>query len=151
MNNIKEQVEKDLKTALLAGDKQTVSVLRGLKGSILNVEIEKGAREQGLPNDQVMAVLTKESKKRQESAEMYKQGGSPDRATAELEEKAIIDQYLPQQMGDDELGKIIDEAIAKTGASGPQAMGQVIGAVKQQTAGTADGGRIAALVKAKLA
>src|SRR6185503_16408859 len=136
--NLKEQIEKDLKTALLAGDKQSALVLRGLKSTILNVEIEKGAREQGLPNDQVMAVFAKEAKKRQESADMYQQGGSPDRAKAELEEKTIIEKYLPKQMDDDELAKIIDEAIASIGAAGPQAMGQVIGTVKGKVGGQAD-------------
>ncbi len=148
--NLKEQIEKGLKTALLAGDKQTALVLRGLKSTILNVEIEKNAREQGLPDDQVIAVFAKEAKKRQESADMYTQGNSPDRAKAELEEKAIIEKYLPQQMGDDELAKIIEEVIASTGAAGPQAMGQVIGAVKAKVGGQADGGRIAQMVKAKL-
>ncbi|MEI7682945.1 MAG: GatB/YqeY domain-containing protein [Candidatus Saccharibacteria bacterium] len=147
---IKEQIDIDLKTALLGGDKQTASVLRGLKGAILNVEIEKKAREAGLPEAEVLAVLTKQAKQRQESADMYVQGNSPDRAQAELEEKATIEKYLPKQMGDEELASIVDTVIADTGATGPQAMGQVIGAVKQQTAGQADGGRIAQLVKAKL-
>lgn len=149
--SIKEQIEIDLKTAMLAGDKPVVTVLRGLKGAILNVEIAKNAREQGLPEEEVLAILTKQAKQRQESADMYVQGNSPERATAELAEKVIIEKYLPQQMGDDELTAIIEKVIASTGANGPQAMGQVIGAVKAQTAGTADGGRIAALVKEKLA
>ncbi len=148
---IKEQIDQDLKTAMLAGDSQAVSVLRGLKGAILNVEIQKGTREQGLSDEEVIAVFTKEAKKRQESAEMYKQGNSPDRAKAEEEEKAIIDKYLPQQLSDADLAVIVDEAILATGAAGPQAMGQVIGAVKAKTAGQADGGRIAAMVKEKLA
>lgn len=149
--SLKEQIDQDLKTAMLAGDKQTVTVLRGLKGAVLNVEIANNSRDKGLTDDEVIAVFGKEAKKRQESAEMYKQGNSPDRAQAELEEKAIIDKYLPQQLGDDELAQIIDEAIVSTGAQGPQAMGQVIGAVKAKTAGQADGARIAQLVKEKLA
>lgn len=149
--SLKEQIDQDLKAAMLAGDKQTVTVLRGLKGAVLNVEIANNSRDKGLTDNEVIAVFGKEAKKRQESAEMYKQGNSPDRAQAELEEKAIIDKYLPQQLGDEELAKIIDEAIASTGAQGPQAMGQVIGAVKAKTAGQADGARIAQLVKEKLA
>jgi uncharacterized protein YqeY len=149
--NLKQQLDADLKTALLAGDSQTATVLRGLKSAVLNVEIEKGAREQGLPEPDVLAILGKEAKKRQESADMYRQGNSPERAEAEEQEKAIIEKYLPKQMEDDELAKLVDEAIASTGASGPQAMGQVIGAVKAKTAGQADGARIAALVKEKLA
>ncbi len=148
--SIKEQIEVDLKTAMLGGDKQTATVLRGLKGAVLNVEIQNGSREQGLTDEEMITVLAKEAKKRQESAEMYQQGGSPDRAEAELAEKVIIEKYLPQQMSETELIALIDKVIADTSAAGPQAMGQVIGAVKAQTAGTADGGRIAALVKEKL-
>lgn len=146
----KEQIEVDLKTAMLAGDKPVVTVLRGLKGAILNVEIAKKAREQGLPEEEVIAILTKQAKQRQESADMYVQGNSPERAEAELAEKVIIEKYLPKQMADDELNSVIDKVIAELGVAGPQAMGQVIGAVKQQTAGQADGGRIAQAVKAKL-
>jgi uncharacterized protein YqeY len=149
--SLKQQIDQDLKTALLGGDKQTVTVLRGLKGAILNVEIEKGNRDQGLADSEALAVLTKQAKQRQESADMYTQGNSPERAKAELEEKAIIENYLPQQMTDDELATIIDKVITDSGAVGPQALGQVIGAVKQQTVGQADGGRIAQMVKAKLA
>ncbi len=147
---LKQQLDKDLKTALLAGDQQRVTTIRGLKSVILYAEVAAGAREQGLEDAAIIVLLAKESKKRQESADLYKQGGSEDRATAELEEKAIIDSYLPKQMGDEELTKIVDAAIAEVGATGPQAMGQVIGQVKQQTAGQADGGRIAQLVKARL-
>ena len=148
---IKERIDQDLKTAMLAKDAQTVSVLRGLKGAVLNVEIANNSRDKGLTDDEVIAVLAKESKKRQESAEMYKQGNSPERAEAEEQEKAIIDKYLPQQLSDGDLAALVDEAIVSTGAQGPQAMGQVIGAVKAKTAGQADGARIAQLVKEKLA
>jgi uncharacterized protein len=148
---LKQQIDQDLKTAMLAKDTQTVSVLRGLKGAVLNVEIQNNSRDTGLTDQEVIAVFTKEAKKRQESAEMYKQGNRPEKAQAEEEEKAIIDKYLPQQLTDEELATIIDEAITSTGAQGPQAMGQVIGAVKGKVAGQADGGRIAAMVKEKLA
>lgn len=148
---IKEQLDADIKAAMLGGDKQKATTLRGLKSAILYVEVAKGSRETGgLSDDEVIEVLGKEAKKRQESADLYAKGGSMDKAEAELTEKAIIQAYLPAQLGDDELNEIIAKVIADTGASGPQAMGQVIGAVKQQTAGRADGGRIAQLVKEKL-
>lgn len=146
----KEQIEIDLKTALLAGDKQKATVLRGLKAAILNVEVERHIRDTGLPEDDVIAVLTKQSKQRQESADMYVQGNSPDRAKNEIDEKVIIDAYLPEQLGDEELSEIIDDVIANLAASGPQAMGQVIGGVKQRVGGRADGARVAAAVKEKL-
>lgn len=147
---IKEQLEQDIKQAMLAGDKDTVTVLRGLKGAVLNAEIAGGNREQGLDDAAVIDVFAKEAKKRQESADLYTQGGDQDRANKELAEKAIIEKYLPAQLSDEELNKLIDEAIADTEASGPQAMGQVIGKVKAATAGQADGARIAQAVKEKL-
>lgn len=147
---LKQQIEQDLKTALLAGDKDRALVLRSLKSAILYVEVAKGARDSGLPDEEVAAILAKEAKKRQESADLYKQGGDEARAAAELAEKAIIDAYLPKQLSDEELIQIIETVIANLGASGPQAMGQIIGAVKKQTAGTADGAKIAQLVKERL-
>lgn len=147
---LKQQIEQDLKTALLAGDKDRALVLRSLKSAILYVEVAKGARDSGLPEAELTAILAKEAKKRQESADLYKRGGDEARATTELAEKAIIETYLPKQLSDEELIQIIDAVIADLGASGPQAMGQVIGAVKQKTAGTADGAKIAQLVKERL-
>lgn len=148
---IKQQLDQDLKTALLAGDKQTATVLRGLKGAILNVEIAQMKRDQGLAEDEVLAVLGKEVKKRQESADLYKQAGQQDRGEAELAEKQIIEKYLPKQMSDEELVEVIDTVISETSAEGMQAMGQVIGKVKARVGAQADGARIAQLVKEKLA
>lgn len=148
--SIKEQLDADIKAAMLAGDKTLVTTLRGLKSAILNVEVAEGIRDSGLPDNRVLEVFVKEAKKRQDSADMYAQGGSQERVDAELAEKAVIEKYLPKQLSDDELIVIIDKAIESAGANGPQMMGQVIGLVKQETAGTADGGRIAALVKGRL-
>jgi uncharacterized protein YqeY len=95
-------------------------------------------------------LLAKEAKKRQESADLYVQAGDQVRADAELAEKAIIEAYLPAQLSEAELVALIDEAIAATGASGPQGMGQVIGAVKAKAGASADGALVARLVKEKL-
>ena len=146
----KQQIEQDLKKAMLSGDKALVSVLRGLKSSILNVEIAQGSREQGLSEDIVLDVLAKESKKRQESADLYAQAGDLDRQKAELSEKASIDIYLPAQMTDEELATIIDNVAQQAGGLSKQNMGQIIGKVKQQTAGKADGARIAKAVKERV-
>lgn len=145
-----QQIEQDLKQALLAGDKQTVETLRGLKGALLNEAIFQNARDSGLPDDQIQKVLARESKKRQEAADLYKQGGAQDKAGAELAEKAIIDKYLPEQMSQDEVAKIVGEEIAKAGSPTMQDMGKIIGAVRGRTQGQADGGLIAKLVKEKL-
>lgn len=147
---IKQQIDDDIKTAMLAGEKQLVQTLRGLKSAILNAEVAKGSRETGLSDEEVIEVLTKEAKKRVESAEMYKQGGDEARHQAEMVEKAVIEKYLPAQLTDEELGSIVDAEVQKLEDPSPQAMGQVIGAVKAKTAGQADGGRIAQLVKERL-
>lgn len=148
--DIKGQIEIDLKQAMLAGDKPLVSTLRGLKSAILYEEVAKGSREQGLPEADTLAVLTKEAKKRQESADLYRQGGDNERAGAELAEKAVIERYLPAQINDEELNKIIDEVITELGANDLKQIGPVIAAVKQRCKGSADSGRIAAGVKARL-
>jgi uncharacterized protein YqeY len=147
---LKARIDQDLKSALLAGDKVLATTLRGLKSVILYAEVAKGARDEGLADDEIVVLLSKEAKKRQESADLYRQGGNEEKAAAELAEKQVIETYLPTQLSDEELVKMVDEAIASVGAAGPAAMGQIIGAVKQQTAGQADGSRIAQLVKERL-
>ncbi len=147
---IKATIDQDLKAAMLGGDKTLATTLRGLKAAILNVEIAEGKRDTGLSEDTVISLLQKEAKKRQESADLYEQGGSIEKRDAELSEKVIIEQYLPAQLSEAEITQLVDEAIQATGASGMQAMGQVIGAVKAKTGASADGAVIARLVKEKL-
>lgn len=148
--SIKQQIDSDIKTAMLAGDKETVTTLRGLKAVILNAEVAKNAREAGLADDEVVALLQKEAKKRQESADLFAQGGNTEKQQAELTEKEIIGKYLPQQMDEAELVGVVDSVIAELGVSGMQAMGQVIGVVKAKTGASADGAMIARIVKDKL-
>lgn len=147
---LEQQLEQDIKAALLAGDSTKATTLRGLKASLLNVKVAQGKRDSGLSDEEVLKVFAKEAKQRQESADMYVQGGSQDKADAELVEKAIIEAYLPAQLSEDEISKLIDEAIAASGASGQQAMGRVIGQVKAKAGASADGAVIARLVKEKL-
>jgi uncharacterized protein YqeY len=147
---LKERLDQDLKAALLGGDKVLATTLRGLKSVILNAEIATGVRDTGLPDAEIITLFAREAKKRQESADLYKQGGSEERASAELAEKEIIQKYLPQQLSDEELGEAIDGVIAGMDVSGPQAMGQVIGAVKKTVGSQADGARIAQMVKERL-
>jgi uncharacterized protein YqeY len=148
---LEDKLEQDLKTALLAKDARRVSVLRGLKSVLLNVKVAEGKRESGLQDDEVLAIFAKEAKKRQESADLYKQGGDEDRQSDELAEKAIIEEYLPEQLSEEELGKLVDEAIAATGAKEPKDMGKVIGMVRSKAGAGADGGLIAKIAKEKLA
>ena len=146
---IKQRIEEDLKKAMLAGDRPLVEVLRGLKSAILYEEVSEGVRDAGLSNDKVVALLQKEAKKRQDSADLYDRGGSPERQEKELAEKAIIQNYLPEQMSDDEILNLVDEAVLVVG-NDVKNMGQIIGVVKQKTAGRAVGAVIARLVKSRL-
>jgi uncharacterized protein YqeY len=148
---IEEQLEKDIKTALLARDSVTATTLRGLKSVLLNVKVASGKRDSGLGDEEVLPIFAKEAKKRQESADLYVQGGAQDKADAELVEKAIIETYLPKQLSEEEITKLVEAAIAETGASGPAGMGQVIGHVKAKAGASADGGVIARIAKEKLA
>jgi uncharacterized protein YqeY len=147
---LEQKLEQDIKAALLSGDKTRATTLRGLKSVLLNVKVATGKRDSGLADEEVLKVFTKESKQRQESADLYKQGGSQEKADAELAEKAVIDAYLPEQLSEDEIAKMVDEVITRTGAQGPQAMGQVIGQVKAKAGAAADGAVIARLAKEKL-
>lgn len=149
--SIKEQLDVDIKTAMLSGDKVLVTTLRGLKSAILYAEVAAGNRESGgLSDSAIIDLFSKESKKRQESADLYRKGGNLEKATAEEAEKSVIEQYLPAQLTDTELEAVVKRIIAELGVSGPQAMGQVIAKVKAETAGQADGGRIAQIVKGSL-
>jgi len=146
---LKQQIEQDLKAALLSGDKARALTLRNIKSVILYAEVAKGSREEGLGDDEIIGLLTKAAKQRQESADLYVKGGSEDRAQVELTEKALIESYLPKQLSDDELRIVIDTVVAELGVS-PKAMGPVIAATKQKTQGAADGARIAQMVKERL-
>lgn len=148
---LEQRIEQDLKAALLSGNRDQATLLRGLKSALLYAKVAAGKRDEGLTDDEIIAVLGKEAKKRQESADLYIKGGNEGRAGAELAEKKIIETYLPEQLSEDELKKMINETVARLGATDAKAMGQIIGAVKAKTAGAADGAVIARLVKERLA
>ena len=146
---IETQLEQDIKTAMLAGAKDRVLTLKTIKSVLLSAKVAGGTRDSLLPDADVITLFSKEAKKRQESADLYKQGGNDVKAEAELSEKAIIETYLPAQLSAAEIAAIIDEVIAQLGDKA--AMGPVIGQVKARTNGAADGALIAKLVKEKLA
>lgn len=149
--SLEARISQDLKAAMLAGQQQRVLTLRGIKSSLLYAKVaNKNNRDDALPDSEVLALLSRESKKRQESADLYIQGGSQEKADAELAEKAIIDDYLPAQLSESEIKELIENAVTSLGATTPAQMGQVIGAVKQQAGAAADGALIARLVKERL-
>jgi uncharacterized protein YqeY len=148
---VQDKIESDLKSALLAGEKAKVETLRGLKSAILNEAIAQGAKDSGLDDGQIQKVLSKESKKRSEAAELYKKGGNEERAEAELAEKAVIDAYLPEQADESQITAAVDKAMAGMESPTMADMGKIIGAVKTELGAGADGGTVARIVKEKLA
>lgn len=145
--SIKQQIETDIKKAMLAGDKTLVTTLRGLKSTILYAEVASGARDKGLDEQTVITLLQKEAKKRHESAALFRQGNNNEKAAAEEQEAKIIAQYLPAQLDSAELESIVRETVKKLGLTERSQMGQLIGAVKQQVGATANGADIARLAK----
>ena len=148
---LKSQLDNDLKAALLSGDRFRAEVLRGLKAVILNEEVSQGKRDEGLNDETIEKLIAREVKKRQDSATQYEAAGRPELVEAERAESKVIEGYLPAQLSEDDIKNAITETISTLGVSGPQAMGQVIGAVKGKLGNTADGGTIARLVKEALA
>ena len=150
MSTLKEQVQQDLHTAMKAHDKVRSGTLRMALTAITTEEVAgDSARE--LTDDEVLKVLAKEAKKRKEAREAFAGAGRDELAATEAAELEILEAYLPAQLDDAELERIVDAAIADTGASGMQAMGQVMKAAQSAVAGRADGGRVAAIVRARLA
>jgi uncharacterized protein YqeY len=150
MAELKDRLQSDLTASMKARDELTTATLRMVLTAIGNEEVAGKAARQ-LSDDEVLKVIAREAKKRREAADAFTAGGRPDRAERELAEGAVLDGYLPAQLSDDELGALVAEAIAEAGASGPQAMGAVMKLVGPKVAGRAEGGRVAAAVKAALA
>jgi len=148
---LEDRLTQDLKAAMLAGQQQRVMTLRGLKSSLLYAKVaQKSPRDEPMADEAVLELFAREAKKRQESAELYTQGGSPEKAETELTEKAIIEEYLPAQLSEDEVTKLVDRAIAELEATDVSKMGQVIGKVRAEAGMTADGALIARLVRERL-
>jgi uncharacterized protein YqeY len=140
---ILEQVQADTREAMKAGERERVAALR-----LVTDALQKDLKEGG---DDEVAVLRRERKRRLEAAEAYREGGSEDRAAAEESEAREIERYLPAEISDDELNAAVDAAIAETGASASGDMGKVMGAVMPKVGGRADGKRVSAAVRERLA
>jgi uncharacterized protein YqeY len=149
MSTLKDKLKADLTASLKARDEVRLRTVRMALAAVGVEEVAgKAARE--LSDDEVVKVLAKEAKKRREAAEAFGNAGRAEQAQAELDEQAVLEEYLPAQLSDEELAGLVDAAVAETGASGPQAMGQVMKAVNPKVAGRAEGGRVAAAVRARL-
>jgi len=147
---LKDTIQNDMKAALLGGDRLVGDTLRNLKAAILDEEVKQNKRDEGLADDEIEKIIAREVKKRNESITVYEQNGRPELAEDERKEAEVLSRYLPEQLSEDKLREIIAAKIAELEVGGPQAMGQVIGAVKQQVGNTADGAAIARIVKEKL-
>ena len=147
---LEQQIDQDLKAALLGGDKLKVETLRGLKSVMLYAKVAAGSRDQAMTDETVIQLLAKEVKKRQESIELYERGGNPTMADKERAEKEIIEAYLPEQLSEEKLGELIESTVAELGANDMSVMGKVIAGVKEKAGGAADGAVIARLVKERL-
>ncbi len=147
---LKEQIQNDMKTALLGGNRFKGDVLRNLKAAILDGEIAAGKRDTGLEDSEIEKIIAKEVKKRHESALIYEQNSREESANLEREEAEVLMQYLPAQLSEAEIKVVVDTEIEKLAAVDGKMMGQVIGAVKAKLGNTADGATIAKLVKQAL-
>jgi len=143
---LKERIEGDIKKAMLAKDKDRLRALRAIKASILLVETEKGTNG-AISEDKEISILMKAVKQRKESADIYTQQGRPELAKGEMDELAIIEEYLPKQLSEEELKEKLSEIIKRIGASTPKDMGKVMGVATKELAGTADGKMVSTIVK----
>ncbi len=142
-----DRIQSDMKAALLGGDRFVGETLRNLKAAILNEEVALKKRDSGLSNEEIEKIIAREVKKRKESMAIYDQNGRPELAETEQKEADILAVYLPRQLDASEIREIAQEIITSTGATGPSAMGQVIGGVKSKVGNTADGALVARIVK----
>lgn len=145
-----ETINNDIKKAMLARDKVTLEALRGIKKDFLEAKTAPGANGE-LSDDTALKILTKMAKQRRESAKIYSEQNRPELASAELAEVAVIEQYLPKQLSDEELTAELTKIIAAVGASSPADMGKVMGTATKALAGRAEGRAISAKVKELLA
>ena len=148
---LRERFSEDLKTAMKAGEKRRLSTIRLIQAALKDKDIElRGVGKGPASEEDILALLQKMIKQRQESIVMYEQGGRAELAQQEREEAEVINSYLPRQMDETEIGAAIDAAIAETGAASVKDMGKVIAKLRADYAGRMDFGKVSGLVKAKL-
>lgn len=147
---LKEKLREDLKKAMFAKDEVSVSTLRMLISAIGYYEIQKGGAGYEATDEDIESVIAKEVKQRRDAIEQFMAGGREDLVGKETKEMAVLEQYLPAQMSEDEVRRHVDEAITKVGATSQQDMGKVMGVLMQVTKGKADGSLVSKIVREKL-
>ena len=150
MSELKDRLRSDLTASMKAREKVRTATLRMVLAAIATEEAA-GSTQRSLSDDEVTKLLVRETKKRREAAEAFDKGGRVDDAANERAESEILSDYLPKPLTDEELSQLVAAAIAETGASGMKEMGKVMKVVNSQVAGRADGARVAAEVKSRLA
>ena len=146
---LKETLKSDLTEAIRSSDKVVSGTIRMVLTAITNEEVS-GKEARVLSDEEIITVLSREGKKRREAAEEFAKAGRTDRAADEKAEGEVITKYLPAQLSEDDIKKLIAAAVISTGAAGPADMGKVMGVIKPKIAGKADGGLVSSLVKAAL-
>jgi hypothetical protein len=150
---VKERLEAEMKEALRAKDADRLSCIRMLRSQLQTREValraERG-RDYQLTDDEALAVVQSYAKQRRDSIDSYRQGGREELAASEERELAIVESYLPRQLDDAELGRIVQEVIAASGATSPRDMGAVIKGVMAKTQGAVDGRRVSSAVRTAL-
>jgi uncharacterized protein YqeY len=151
-DDLRGRIEEELKLAIRSQDKRRMATLRLIAAAIKDRDIQaRGTGKDDTPTEaDLQALLMKMIKQRKESAEMYEKGGRPDLAAQEREEIAIIEEFLPRQMTDEEIAEAVDAVIGEVGAQSLKDMGKVMGALKGKYAGRMDMGKASRLVKEKL-
>jgi uncharacterized protein YqeY len=149
--SLTERIDADLKDAMRAREAMRLGVLRMLKAAFKNTAIEKGGAEAQLDDAEATQVIRKQVKQRRDSFESFEKGGRPELAEKEKAEIAILEQYLPAQIGAEELSRLVREAIAEAGATSKAQMGAVMKALGPKVAGRADGRTISQEVQKQLA
>ena len=145
MSDLVLRIQNDLVAAMKKRDELSLSVLRMLKSAIQMAQIEKG-RDLALSEDEVLVIVRRLIKQRNEAAEMYRSGGAQDRADRELDEAKVLDSYQPEQLSDEEIEKIVTDILPLVGATGLKDMGKVMGKAVAAVKGRAEGERIKKMV-----
>lgn len=146
----KQELREELKQSMLARDEFKTSVLRMLISAIGYLEIQKGGAGYEATEEDVMTTIEKQAKQRKDSIEQYEKAGRNDLADKEKLELKMLEKYLPEQMNEEEIKTLVKEAIVQTGASNPQDMGKVMGALMPKTKGKADGSLVSKIVREEL-
>jgi uncharacterized protein YqeY len=145
---LRDRIADEMRAAMKAREQTRVSTLRMLMAGMKNTQVEKGHE---LDDEEVLEVIAREAKRRRESIDAFEKGGRSELVEKEAAELAVLESYLPERLSDDELGALVDEAIAESGASSPKEMGNVMKVLMPKLKGRADGAVVSAAVRARLA